>query len=238
MRIIRHIFIWLSLLIISPVWADGMSPGLLNSVSLRLSAEQYVTSKTALVSIGVNAGLTNSGLQSIQDDILKKLSGLSDKGEWHITSFNRTLDQSGLEKVQIEAQARLPLSALPNLRDKAKTMSKPGETYTLDNVEFTPNTDELRDANTALRSQVYLQAKDEVDRLNKLYPDQKFYMHSIDFVNNIVAIPRPMPMNVMAMRAASPQEPENNLAVGDKLILNAIVVLASTPDSTLIKMIH
>jgi hypothetical protein len=241
MQIIRHLFILLTLLIISPAWAnptnDG-AEGLLNRVSISLSAEQYVPTKTALVSIGVNAGVNDAALQSIQDDILKKLSALSDKGEWHITSFNRTLDQSGLEKVQIEAQARLPTSALPNLRDKAKNMSKPGETYTLDNIEFTPSADELRDANTTLRGQVYQQAKDEVDRLNKMYPDQKFYVHSVNFINGMMPVVVPRPMAMMAMRAGNVQESENNLAVGDKLILNAVVVLASMPDPGLIKMIH
>jgi hypothetical protein len=241
MQIIRHLFIVLTLLVFSPVWAygnDDGAEGLLNRVSIRLSAEQYVPSKTALVSIGVNAGVNDAALQNIQDDILKKLADLSSKGEWHITAFNRTLDQSGLEKVQITAQARLPTSALPTLRDKAKSMSKPGETYTLDNVEFTPSEDELRDANTALRSQVYQQAKDEVDRINKLYTDQKFYMHSINFVNGVMPIQVPRPMAMMAMRSGNGQDGENNLAVGDKLILNAVVVLASMPDPGLIKMIH
>ncbi|MES2218469.1 MAG: hypothetical protein V4501_08650 [Pseudomonadota bacterium] len=241
MRVIRHLFLLLTLLIFSPAWAYGMSDGpegLLNRVTLLLSAEQYVPTKSALVSVGVNAGVSDSALQTIQDEILKKLSDVSNKGDWHIISFNRTLDQSGLEKVQIEAQARLPASALPNLRDKAKSMSKPGETYTLDNVEFTPSADELRDANTALRGQVYQQAKDEMERLNKVYSDQKFYVHSVDFLNNVIAVPRPMAMNMMAMKNANLQEGGNNLAVGDKLILNATVVLASSPDSGLIKMIH
>jgi hypothetical protein len=238
MQIIRHLFIVLTLLVFSPAWAYGNDDGvegLLNRVSIRLSAEQYVPSKTALVNIGINAGVNAAALQSIQDDILKKLSDFSNKGEWHIIAFNRNQDASGLENVQMTAQARLPSSALSGLRDKAKSMSKPGETYTLDDIQFTPSEEDLRDANTALRSQVYQQAKDEADRLNKLYPDQKFYMHSISFEMGPAPFARPMAM--MAMRVGgNGQDVQNNLAVGNKLILNAVVVLASDPG--LIKMIH
>lgn len=214
-----------------PVWAfeiNGDGSFLLNKVTARFSAEQYVATKTALVTIGINAGVNDAGLQSIQDDILKKLNDLSNKGEWHIISFDRSLDQSGLEKVQMQGQARLPTSALPNLRDKAKAMSKPGETFTLDNVEFTPSEQELRDANTALRGDIYQQAKDEIDRLNKVYPDQKFYVHDVSFINVMMPMPMAMPMNAMVKMASN--DNGNNLAVGNKLVLNATIVLAAIPD--------
>ncbi|MDR3477697.1 MAG: hypothetical protein P4M14_06670 [Gammaproteobacteria bacterium] len=240
MRIFAAII--LSMLMTFPAWAMGDLPGiqdaLLNRVSLRLSAEQYVTTKSALVTVGVNAGVNDTGLEKIQDAVLKKLNGLSGAGEWHITSFDRSQDQSGLEKVVISAQARLPSSALVGLRDKTKSMSKPGETYTLDNVEFTPSEDEIRAANISLRGMVYQQAKDEVDRLNKMYPDQKYYIHNIDFVGNLIT-PQPiMPMMQMNMsRAAVASASAPGLAVGNKVELSAIVVLASMTDHGLIKNI-
>jgi hypothetical protein len=244
MRVVRCLLMVLGMLIMAPVWAyDGEgAEGLLNKVTLSLTAEQYVATKTALVTIGINAGVNDAALQTIQEDIIKKLDGLSNKGEWHIISFDRSLDQSGLEKVQIEAQARLPSSALPNLRDKAKSMSKPGETYTLDNVEFTPSADELKDANITLRGVIYQQAKDELDRLNKAYPDQKYYVHNIDFLNNAntprMMPPMPMPMHMMMATNTNVKENTATVAVGDKLVLTAAVVLATAPDQSLIKMIH
>jgi hypothetical protein len=240
MRIFAGAVAIFSLLIASPVWADSEGQaGLLNKVTFKLNAEQWVPSKTALVSIGINAGVSDAALEKIQDDVLKKLNQLTNKGEWHITSFNRNLDQSGLENVQMQAQARLPSSALPNLRDKAKAMSKPGETYTLDNIEFTPSEDELREANTALRSNIYAQAKDEMDRINKAYPDQKYYMHEINFLSNLM--PMPVAENgsrIMMVSAMKVGGSGGDLAVGNKLVIAATVVVAALPDQGLLKTIH
>jgi hypothetical protein len=220
---------------ITPALAFEINPDssfILNKVTTRFSAEQYVATKTALVTVSINAGVNDAGLQTIQDEVLKKLNDLSNKGEWHIISFDRSLDQSGLEKVVMQGQARLPSSALSNLRDKAKSMSKPGETFTLDNVEFTPSEQELRDANTTLRGQIYQQAKDEIDRLDKAYPDQKFYMHEVSFLNSMVPGPM-MPMQAMAMvkMGNNNSDAGNSLAVGNKLIINATVMLAAIPDA-------
>jgi hypothetical protein len=243
MRVIRYLSMLLALLIISPAWADESSTdgaaGLLNKVSLRFSAEQYVPTTTALVTITFNASVNSADLQSIQDVLLTQLAGLYDaKGGWHVTSYNTSQDQSGLEKVQIQAQSRLPSSALPTLRDKTKKLSKPGETYTVDNVLFTPSEDEVRTAEMSLRGQIYQQAKDEVDRLNKVYPEQKYYVHAVDFINTpIVHAPMPRMMS-MAMVADSSNRSGSNLAVGNKLDMEATVVLAAMPDQGLVKMIH
>ena len=168
---------------------------------------------------------------SVQADVVNKLKQLSDKGEWHVVSFNRQLDQSGLERVQISAQARLPQSELSGLRDKAKKISKPGETYTIDNVLFKPSDEEIQQANTSLRADLYHQAKNEIDALNIIYPNQKYYLYSIDFLSS----PSPMPMaNEMALaRSASTAAP---MAVGNKVQLQATVVIGSLPDVALQKL--
>jgi uncharacterized protein YggE len=238
MRILKPLLLLAATFVIPSAWAQdsGDMVALLNKVTVRLTAEQYVPTKTALVSVGVSASVTEAGLQNIQDDILKKLTSLSDQGEWHITAFDRSQDQSGLEKVQISAQARLPSAALTSLRDKSKTMSKPGQTFTVDNVEFTPSDDEMRAANTALRSVIYQQAKDEADRLNKAYPDQKYYVHDVNFLDLMMAPGPIMPMNAMVMRGNN-QSFSPKLSVGDKLIINATVVLAAMPDQ-LNKALH
>lgn len=227
----------LSLLIVSPVWADGdQQDSLLNRVSLRMTAEQWVTTKTALVTIGVNVGVSDVGVEKIQDEVLGKLGKISDQGTWHIVSLDRTQDQSGLEKIQIMAQARLPSSALSGLRDKAKAISKPGETFTLDGLQFTPSEDEFRAANIELRSNIYKQAQEELDRLNKAYPTQKYYIHNIDFVS--AAMPMPMAQNSFVSVKMAQGVVTRELPVGDKQVLYATVVLASVPDQLVAKLTH
>src|SRR5436190_23068731 len=103
-----------------PVWAETNVEPLLNKVALQLTAEQWVATKTALVTVGINASVSDSDLGKIQSNILDKLNQLAGKQEWHIVSFDRSQDQSGLERVQVSAQARLPEAALAGIRDKAK----------------------------------------------------------------------------------------------------------------------
>lgn len=220
------------LLNVLPAGATMNLEPLLNKVTLSLRSEQWVTTKTALVNVTIDASLSGQGMEKIQSDVLAKLNQIADKGDWHIVSFNRQLDKSGLENVQILAQARLPQTALALLREKAKSISKPGETYTLADVQFTPDEEELRLANAALRSAIYQQAKAELDTLNKAYPDQKYYLHQIDFITM-----SPMPMRAMALSdnamfgvASKAAQMSTPLAVGNKLELQASVVLASTPD--------
>lgn len=242
MRILAAIL--LSLLMLPAfAWDSSLRDSFMNKVSMRFTAEQYVATKTALVTIAINAGVNDTGLEKIQDNILKNLNKLI-AGDWHITSFNRSQDQSGLEKVMITAQARLAAADITNLRQRAKSISKPGETYSVENVEFTPSEDELRAANIILRSNIYQQAKEEVDRLNKMYPDQKFYIHNIDFLGMITPMPMAVGAQYMqanAMRVADHGEAaassDNNLSVGNKVTLSAIVVLAAMPDHGLIKNI-
>lgn len=237
MRMILSVI--LGLFMALPAWADNSFEPLLNTVTLQFNAEQWVATKTALVTIGVNASMSGNALEKAQNEVLSKLNQISNKGEWHIVSFNRTLDQSGLERVQISAQARLPSSDLSGLRDKAKAISVPGETFTLDNVEFIPSADELRDANTSLRKDVYQQVSAEVANLNKLYPDQKYYLHNINFIGLVT----PMPQNAayMSMAAASPMpmmKSAANIAVGNKLTISATVVIAAAPNQDVAKLVH
>lgn len=221
-----------------PAWAQTENfEALLNKVTLQLTAEQWVATKTALVTIGINASVSDSDLGKIQSTILDKLNQLAGKADWHIISFDRSQDQSGLEKVQASAQARLPEPALIGLRDKAKALSKPGETYTLDNVQFVPSDDEMRSANTALRNNIYQQAKNELDQLNKQYPDQKFYVHQINFIGELT-VQAPMPQNTMMMAAKINNANGGNFAVGDKLRISAIVVLSAAPNPDVVKMVH
>lgn len=230
--------ILLTVSIATPAWAINYTnnDAMLNKVIFRLSAEQWVATKSALVTIGVSSAVTDKKLDALQDNVLKKLGELSAQSEWHITDFDRSLDQSGLEKVQISAQSRLPFAVLSDLRNKTKAMSKPGETYTLDSVQFTPSEADIRAANVLLRENIYQQTKDEMDRVSKTY-NEKYYVHDVNFVDAIVIAPLTQNMymqNKMAMTAASPAN--NSMAVSDKIILTAVVTLSSMPDQSIIKL--
>jgi hypothetical protein len=226
---IKSCLVALSLLMFSlTTYAEDDNSYLLNKISLQLHAEQWVTTQTALVRVSVNATVSSQGIEKIQNSVMQHLGQLSQKSTWHIVSLNRQEDKSGLESVQIFIEARLPQNELAALRDKAKSMSNPGEKFAIESVEFTPSEDELKQANAALRTQIYNQAKAEMDSLNKLYPEQKFYIHAVDFMT----APGPMPMTMatsymkadMASVRSAGSAP---LSVGNKQELMAVVVFGS-----------
>lgn len=221
------------LLLTQSVLANEFPEALLNKISLQLHTEQWITTNSALLSVTVNAAVADQGIEKVQNDVLQKLNQLSSKGEWHVTSYDRELDKSGLESLRISAQARIPQTDLPGLRDKAKNISKPGNTFTIDNVQFTPSEDEQRLGQIAMRNNIYQQAKMELDTINKFYSEQKYYIHEINFLNGLSPQPVPVMRNEMYMKAGAAAVPAATpLDVGNKQELTAYVVLATAPPST------
>jgi hypothetical protein len=227
----RVLCLLLTLLLPGLVCAENSLLPLLNKISLSLHAEQWVTTKSALVSVGINAAVSGQGIEKVQNDVINKLNQLSNKGEWHIISFDRQLDKSGLENIQITAQARLMQNDIVLLRDKAKNLSQPGETFTIDNVQFVPSEDEIKQANLNLRSNIYQQAITELATLKGLYPDQQYYLYQIDFLSPSSPV---APMAETAFYASKTKNEiraaRTPLSIGNKQELQAIVILASIPN--------
>jgi hypothetical protein len=138
-------------------------------------------------------------LAGINAHFIENLKKITKSGEWHITQFNRGQDKSGLEVLHIEAEARLSENDLTGLREKAKSVTKPGETYTILGIDFSPSTLELQQAHAVARVEMYNKIKEEIARLNQIYPDQHYFLHSIDFTSS------PPVMAAMAMPAETYQ---------------------------------
>lgn len=221
----KHLqFLWLGCLLwVNHAWADNILP--LNQISLQLTAEQWVVTKTANVIVGIDASLNGAQLAAARQEILQKLAKFVPGAEWHITIFDRSQDSSGLEKLHIEAQARVLEQALGNIRQQAKTNSKPGQTYTLLAIDYTPTLAEVEAVRSILRNKIYSQVKDEVNRLNNLYPSQQYYVHRIDFGS----VQTTAPMERMTLAAAKTNDMgQAEIPVSNKSLLQANVVLAST----------
>lgn len=207
----------------------GELPPPLNQVVLQLSAEKWATTKTARVVVSVNAVLKADALDSFRSSLLTNLAKLSDVEPWHIIQFNRMQDQSGLEKLQVTAESRLPDKVLANLRQAAKEISKPGEQYTITDIQFTPSLAEVEQTKNDVRNEIYAAANAELARLNKQYPDSHFVINYVNFLNTLPPGPlnrNDMPVNAVGLNMAS-VESSNNLNVSDKISMNAMVVFAS-----------
>ncbi|HAT6335567.1 TPA: hypothetical protein GJ773_14205 [Legionella pneumophila] len=227
-HIMRKIAWVLGLMVLTPfVWADNETPDLvLDKIFFQVSAKKWVTTQTALLNVSINATLSNADLVKARADIMDSLNKIA-KGEWHLVQFDRSQDSSGLEKLYVQAQARVDQSALTNIYQNAKSVSKPGAKYEISGVEFKPSLEETQVVRAKIREQLYQQVNDEIDRMNKAYPKQNYSVSNLVFFegDNIPQQPRAYQakeMNALAMAAAPAP-----LTVSNELILTAMVEAAS-----------
>jgi len=201
-----------------------------HNITFQLQTEQWATTSAALVTVSVDATLDKLGLAEARQQLLAKLNELTNKVDWHITVFSRNQNDSGLEQLHVEAQARIPEYNLVNLRDKAKNISKPGLNFKIVNFDFTPSLAEMENIKSSLRSKLYQDAKDEIVRVNKVFPEQPYYLHTIDFQ---AMDPQPLPFANVALYSGSgggaPGRVDKApmLAVSSKLQMFANVNLAT-----------
>lgn len=201
----------------------------LDKVMFQISAKQWVNTKTALLTVNINATLTNTDLVTARAELMTKLAKIAN-GEWHLTQFDRSQDNSGLEKLYVAAQTRVPQANLTNIYKSAKEVSKPGATYEIGSLDFKPSLEEIQQIKVQLRERLYEQVKTEVDQLNKVYSEQHYSLNRLFFLEGDVAIPQ-QPRVYQAKEAntmlmASAVAPAA-LTVSNELIMNAIVELAS-----------
>lgn len=222
----------LALALLSPVtFSQALPPPppslVLDKVVFQTSAKQWVSTQSALLNVAINVTLNNADLVKARADIMGSLNKIA-QGDWHLLEFDRSQDSSGLEKLTVQAQARVNQSALTSIYQNAKSVSKPGAQYTISGVDFKPSLDEMQTVRAAIRKQLYQQVSDELERINKAYPNQNYSVSSIVFVDGDNPQP-PVPfqaklMNTMAVAGAAPAAP---LAVSNELTLTALVEAAS-----------
>lgn len=221
-KICASIFIGL---LASQAYADTDNQLVLDQIQFQLTSKQWVKTEQAKLQISINATLSNTDLVKARNDIMTNLTKIA-KGEWHITQFIRSQDSSGLEKLYVEAQARVPQQALTTVNVQAKAVSKPGATYKVANIDFTPSLTETQKVKEQVRADLYKRINTEIESLNKQYPQQKFSVHSVQFVDGNAPMPRPTykarEMNTMALAAQAP-----GLSVSNNIQMTALVKVAS-----------
>lgn len=199
----------------------------LDKIDFQLSAKQWVTTQTALLSVTINVTLNTADLVKARADIMDRLNKIA-KGDWHLIQFDRSQDNSGLEKLYVQAQARVTQDVLTDIYQNAKAVSAPGAQYEIDSVDFKPSFDETQAVLTQIRQRLYQQVNDELNRINKDYPTQNYSVSNLTFVEGSTpSQPRPYQakeMNTM-IAAAVPTAPM--LTVSNELILTALVEVAS-----------
>lgn len=202
-----------------------------DQIVLQLTSEGWVETKTAKLVASVETVL--SGEQAAQQSgrvppVFDELA----KGDWRVTSSDRSRDASGLERWRVTAEVRVPEGALGGIYDKARQLSKPGQQLEVNQVDFSPTLAEREDTAAKLRADIYGRAAKEAAEVAKVWPDRGFRVQRVDFEN--AGIPRPMAYQDRGMKmeraqmAAAPMAAGGgDIEVSERLVLNATVVLAA-----------
>lgn len=210
----------------APVQEVGPYPRL-NKVQFVLRDTQWISTESAKVIMSIDANVQQEALESLQPSVLKTLQQMAPNAKWRITDYNRSQDQSGLERVTIAAQARLTDKDLASLRANAKKQSQPGLKYSIASISYVPTPGEVEQARNDLRQKLYARIQDEIKQLQSVYPEQHFYVHKISFADGDTP---PMPRNtkMYATMSAAPEVSQPPMDVSDQLKMSVNVVLAST----------
>lgn len=206
--------------------ASDMPPLVLDTVQVQLLAKDWVSTDKALLNLNVNMVLNNADMVKARNDVMQNLKKIAD-GQWHITSFNRSQDNSGLERLFVKAQARVPQKQLTNVYNLAKTISKPGSAYKVDSIDFTPSIEDRQATKNKLRTALYKQVLNELAVLNRMYPKQQYSVSELRFVEGAAPVAatryKAREMNTMVMTAAS----DASMSVSNEMILSVAASLAS-----------
>jgi hypothetical protein len=230
-------YLLLALFMLLPVFAHAdVNPKPDDEISLSLTSEEWVTTKTARVVIQVNAAVSSANAGSTRDAMLAAVKQLAD-GDWRITNFNRAASQNGLENWFAQFEARLPEKALGGLNEKALKLSKPGMQLTVGEVDFTPTLDENETARADLRKTLMAKISDELKSVNAAFPGRDFRVAGVSF-GGVQAVTMQRERMVMAkmgnsaqamapMADASMMESGGGVQTAQKLSLSATVTFAA-----------
>lgn len=200
----------------------------LDKVQFQVSKNAWVTTQTALLRASVNVTLNRVDLIKARADIMNRLSKIAE-GTWHLTDFQRSQDSSGLERLTVNAEARIPQDKLTNVFQQAKSVSYPGATYVVTGIDFTPSLADVEPVKAQLRDDLYQMVNAELARLNKAYPAQQYSVNQMAFNEGQVMAPQPKlfqrnMINQMAAESVSAAPP---LMQSQELTMTATVQVAS-----------
>ncbi len=220
-RLFRQLFcVFLLLLVALPSYAEK-APIVLNNVNYQVGASQWVKTQSAQVTVAVDATLRNSDMAAVRAQILSQLNGLLSSVNWNVTAFVPSKDKSGLGKLHLEAEARILESRISGLQKRIKSVSKPGQHFSIVSMTFVPSLVEVEKVRDALRQEIFKQVKQELKHLNDFYPRQDYFLHVINFSP---IMPTFAATRMLRMNARAEKKP---MAISHRLTMNARVVLSS-----------
>ena len=237
---IRSSLLFLAVFLLSfPAQSFANEPKPDDRVIFDVSAEDWVNTKTARVTVSVEASVGGNTAGTMRAAMAKAVNDLV-KADWRLVSFNRDQDPSAMERWSAEYEARVQETDLSGLYENAKKLSKAGMQLSVSSIDFSPTLDEMQSAYGQLRAKIYKMAGEQLAALNASLPGRPYRIALINFTgDNEVVMPRPMPQVMRGMPEGGISLKGNNVASSvaamptmersEKITLTARVVFAVNP---------
>lgn len=209
-----------------------------DSVILSLSSEDWVSTKSARVTLNVEAAVSEENAGTMRESMVKALSNVA-KADWRLTNFGRGQDQTGLERWSAQYETRLPEGDLNNLAERAKKASRAGMQITVSDIDFSPTLEERQAALSQLRTKIYKRAEEELALLNKSMEGRAYRIAMVDFTEMPMLAAYGMskaarPMLAMARNAGGAMdmsEAAPPMEKSEKIVVTARIVFAAPEPS-------
>lgn len=223
------------LLLATPALAEAPWQAPEDTITVQLSAEDYVTATTGKVTLNVSAALKDSDAANTRKEILSGAQKIA-KTEWRMVNFNRSTDQSGLERWDATLEARLPEAQLTGVSNAAKSASRPGLQFNVGNVDLSPTLDEMEAGRAKLRETLMTKANQELARVNKNANGRTYRVGDIQYGMMGMPMPmvarakfgRPEMMAMDAVASAPASGGSDSFSVDQKLEMTATVTYAAS----------
>ena len=223
-KILFKVTLLLSCFILTiPAFSTGISDGCMSQVSMNFTAESWVDSQTSLVSIGLSASVPEAKADKITDAIKAKLATASNGKDWRLINLTRNEDASGLMAITGQAVARLNNNELSALQAQLKTLNKPGEKYSIDNIDYQPDLQTINQARVTLRANLYTKITQGQKELNAALPDSKAFYHIQTINFNDARMPEPVAYVASHVRMAKSKHAVNDSRLSGKMRMSANV---------------
>lgn len=178
MKIIRSFLVSNTLLWAIPLCAHSIP--IMNTISMDFQADAWVATHKPQVMLQVDGTLERVAADNLYKTISSRLRKIAD-AQWHIVDLRQKKDPSGLERMTIQAQARLEQKQLAQLREKVNALSEPGMNYSLVSIRYVPSMEDVEKTRGEVRGAIYQQVNAELERLNKQYPASPYHVSRIYF---------------------------------------------------------
>ena len=229
----------LAVLMLAPAAHAEEAPKPDDRVTFELSAEDWVATKTARITVNVMAAMNGANAGAMRGEMMKSVESLS-SADWRLTGFTRSQDQTGLERWNASFEARLAEKALGGLADTAKKLSKPGMQLVVADIDFSPTLDEVEAVRSSLRVQLYKKVADQLTALNSALPGRTYRIAAIDFGGSQPFPPAPgqqllrgtMPMAAAMADSAESEPPAAERSEKIRLTVHVALETAPVPAAT------